>query len=88
MSETPMPYAVSEVFRKTRERLEAATSAVQRLGESCERGSDSLIAFARKSDAWLRKSEDALTTEQRLRYYELRDMGVLPVDALVEVTRH
>jgi len=55
------------------------------LTEACNTASDGFVALKRALDQMLRDAEDALTDEQRLRYYELRDRGVYPFDAIQQV---
>jgi hypothetical protein len=58
---------------------------MRRLQEAATASTDAFVAFGRAVDALIRASEEALTVEQRLRYYALRDGGVAPFDALQAV---
>lgn len=62
-----------------------AVAAITAFGRAAEATSDIMVAFGRVLDRAVRESEELLTVDQRLRYYALRDDGVLPFDAFEQV---
>lgn len=55
------------------------------MSKSFELAEDAMVALGRTLDRCVRESEELLTVEQRLRYYQLRDEGVAPLDAFVQL---
>lgn len=64
----------------------AFQKAMADLSAACERATDGVVAMGRAFDDMLRDAEESLTPEQRLKYYELRDQGLYPFDAIKRVS--
>lgn len=66
--------------------LAAFNQATANLTDACNAATDGFTALGRAFDKMQREAEESLTVEQRLKYYELRDLGVDPFDALKQVS--
>jgi hypothetical protein len=53
--------------------------------QAVESATDSMVALGRAFESLQREAEEQMTTDERLRYYELRDKGVPVLDALCDV---